>query len=91
MSNLKRNFAFIIFPFLLAIFLIMVCSGCASGYGGGDGLLGGFFKEGVYNRCGTKSSSVKGKVTTIDNVELKLPVDWGYASRHEGGSDFNGA
>ena len=29
------------------------------------------------------------KVITIDGVEMKLPVDWGYAHRHQ--SDFNGA
>lgn len=77
----------------LALVLIassMLLAGCSNNrYGITGGAVNGIVHEGVYESCGSgNSASSEGKVTTIDGVELKLPVDWGYATRHQ--QNFHG-
>ena len=82
--------AFSIFVALVTIVSSVLMVGCSNNrYGVTGGAVNGIVHEGVYESCGAgTSASSEGKVTTIDGVELKLPVDWGYATRHQ--ANFNG-
>lgn len=68
----------------------LLLTGCASdGYGNGGGLIHSFISEGIYEDCVKGGSlNAEGKVTEIDGVELKLPIDWNYA--HTQQSNFDG-
>lgn len=80
---------------LISLFLICLMStsllltGCSAGYGNGGGIISSIFSEGIYEDCSRGGSlSAEGKVTEIDGIELKLPVDWNYA--HSQQSSFDG-
>lgn len=75
---------------LLLVIATLALSGCSNNKDGvTGGVINGVIHEGVYESCAKgNTATAEGKTTTIDGVELKLPVDWGYAHRHQ--SDFNG-
>lgn len=73
---------------ILCLTTLTACTGTT--YGTGGGVTKSIVSQGVYEDCGGKksSASAKGKVTEIDGVEIKLPVDVGYAIRS--GCAYNG-
>lgn len=68
---------------------LFLCGCGEPGYSGG--LVFGIVHEGVYEKCGDNygSASVQGKRTTIDGVEITLPVDYTYGKSQQ--ADYNGA
>lgn len=76
----------------LTLSCALLLSGCSSAaIGTGGGLFTSFFQKPLYENCNDAVTSLSdvGKVTEIDGVELKLPVDWNLGYK-EVGEDYKG-
>lgn len=89
MKKRRKAILRLLTPLGLLFATLFLCGCGGRGYSGG--IVFGIFHEGVWEECGSNYSSatVEGKRTTIDGVEITLPVDYAYGKSKQ--SDFNGA